>query len=58
VVSGRFGYPSSGLIALNGIFYGTDHNGGYGYGAVYSITPSGDVKVLHSFNYFGSHVTS
>jgi uncharacterized repeat protein (TIGR03803 family) len=42
---------TSGLVqARNGIFYGSTTLGGpNGYGAVFSMTPSGTVKVLHSF---------
>jgi uncharacterized repeat protein (TIGR03803 family) len=48
-------YPEAGLIAVRGTIYGTTHEGGgsrcfrYGCGTVYSITMSGQEKVLHSF---------
>jgi uncharacterized repeat protein (TIGR03803 family) len=47
--------PRAGLINVNGTLYGTTEGGGkYGsvttfYGTVFSITPSGKEKVLHSF---------
>ena len=47
--------PKASLIYVKGTLYGTTQNGGqYGhgiisYGTVFSITPSGDEKVLHSF---------
>jgi uncharacterized repeat protein (TIGR03803 family) len=42
---------TSGLVqSRNGIFYGSTTLGGpNGYGAVFSMTPSGSVTVLHSF---------
>lgn len=43
-------FPEAGLIALNGTLYGTTSRGGtYGYGTVFSLTPDGTEKVLHSF---------
>jgi uncharacterized repeat protein (TIGR03803 family) len=49
-------YPDHGLIDVNGTLYGTTPYGGKstacaanGCGTVYSITPSGTEKVLHSF---------
>ena len=33
----------------DGNFYGTTFEGGVGYGAVYRITPQGQVRVLYSF---------
>ncbi|MGB6517412.1 MAG: choice-of-anchor tandem repeat GloVer-containing protein, partial [Candidatus Cybelea sp.] len=50
--------PEAGLISLGGTFYGTTSGGGlapvctsnyYPCGTVFSITPSGTEKVLHSF---------
>ncbi len=49
--------PAAALIDVNGTFYGTTSAGGKPYssiycdgsGTVYSVTPSGKVKVLHSF---------
>ena len=51
--------PVAALTEINGVLYGTTTFGGaygegsgsqdQGYGAVYSITPSGDEQVLHSF---------
>lgn len=48
--------PQASLIALNGTLYGTTNNGGKyacgtttDCGTVFSITPSGTEKVLHSF---------
>jgi hypothetical protein len=48
-------YPEASLLNVKGTLYGTTQNGGqYGhgiisYGTVFSITPSGNEKVLHSF---------
>jgi len=43
-------FPSAGLIADNGGFYGTTHAGGSGnHGTVFSITPSGSENVVYSF---------
>lgn len=50
--SGRFdgALPTSGLINVNGVLYGTTTVGGAnGYGAVFSITTTGKEKVLYSF---------
>lgn len=48
------GLGPSGLIDVNGVFYGTTGfggpKGGQGHGTVYSITPSGAFKLLGSFN--------
>ncbi|MGB8909654.1 MAG: choice-of-anchor tandem repeat GloVer-containing protein [Candidatus Cybelea sp.] len=51
---GRF--PQASLIEINGVFYGTTDGGGSypcdfyeGCGTVFSITPSGTEKMLHSF---------
>ena len=44
--------PEASLIEVNGRLYGTTSGGGvskYGVGTVFSITTSGDEKVLHSF---------
>jgi uncharacterized repeat protein (TIGR03803 family) len=54
--------PTSRLVELNGIFYGTTYEGGIYYrgnhcgpapcpgdGTVFSLTPSGKVRTLHSF---------
>ena len=41
--------PRASLIDVNGTFYGTTQNGGYGWGTVFSITPSGTETVLYSF---------
>jgi uncharacterized repeat protein (TIGR03803 family) len=43
--------PGAGLtLATNGSYYGTTVMGGaYGFGVLYSITPSGTLTVLHSF---------
>lgn len=42
--------PESSLIDVNGTLYGTTINGGsQNYGTVYSVTPTGAEKVLHSF---------
>lgn len=48
-------YPQSGLINLNGTLYGTTNEGGGAadYGTVYSISPNGNEKILHSFR--GGH---
>jgi uncharacterized repeat protein (TIGR03803 family) len=45
-------YPQAGLVDVNGMLYGATINGGKygaGFGAVYSITPSGEENVLHDF---------
>lgn len=44
-------YPLAGLTNVHGTFYGTTEGGtGYDYnGIVFSVTPSGDEKVLHNF---------
>jgi uncharacterized repeat protein (TIGR03803 family) len=44
--------PQAGLIqGANGNFYGTTSGGGaYGYGTIFTITPSGALTTLHSFN--------
>jgi uncharacterized repeat protein (TIGR03803 family) len=44
--------PYAGLLNVKGTLYGTTYYGGanyYGYGTVFSITPSGTETVLHSF---------
>jgi uncharacterized repeat protein (TIGR03803 family) len=42
-------YPSSGFSELNGTLYGVTDNGGeYGSGTVYSLTVTGNEKILHS----------
>lgn len=45
-------YPSAGLIlASDGNFYGTTYEGGAnGFGAVFKMTPAGDVTIIHSFD--------
>jgi uncharacterized repeat protein (TIGR03803 family) len=52
-------YPGGGLIAVGGTFYGTTTGGGAyanypraGEGTVFSVTPAGVEKVLHSFGGF------
>jgi uncharacterized repeat protein (TIGR03803 family) len=48
---GRF--PNAGLVEVNGTFYGTTKAGGSyscNCGTVFSITPDGTEKVLHSFD--------
>ena len=49
--AGDGSYPEAGLIAVNGVLYGTTATGGAtgGVGTVFSITPSGKEKVLHTF---------
>src|SRR6202042_1137466 len=44
-------YPLAGLIDVGGTLYGTTHEGGSNSsgGTVFSVTPSGTEKVLHSF---------
>jgi uncharacterized repeat protein (TIGR03803 family) len=45
-------YPEGGLIELGGTLYGTTNRGGFvkrGGGTVFSITTSGDEKVMHRF---------
>jgi uncharacterized repeat protein (TIGR03803 family) len=47
-------FPAAGLVALNGTLYGTTEDGGtYGYGTIFSITPSGKFTILYNF-YGGS----
>lgn len=42
--------PVAGLLSSHGMLYGTTRSAGaYGYGAVYSASPSGDERVLYSF---------
>ena len=41
--------PQSGLIAWNGKFYGTTSYGGIRGGTIYSISPSGDVRLVDGF---------
>lgn len=42
--------PSGALLALNHKLYGTTSGGGkYGHGIVFSITPTGNETVIHSF---------
>jgi uncharacterized repeat protein (TIGR03803 family) len=45
------GFPAAGLIAIDGILYGTTAYGGsYGnYGTVFGMTPSGSLTILHDF---------
>ncbi|HLY03890.1 MAG TPA: choice-of-anchor tandem repeat GloVer-containing protein [Candidatus Cybelea sp.] len=44
------GPPTGGLIAVNGILYGTSPNGGSDSdGTVFSLTTAGSVHVLHNF---------
>jgi uncharacterized repeat protein (TIGR03803 family) len=43
-------YPAAGLINVNGTLYGTTVGGGYyQIGTVFSVTPSGTLKLLHFF---------
>lgn len=45
------GTPYAGLLNVGGTFYGTgDYNGASNLGAVFSVTPGGTEKVLHSFS--------
>jgi uncharacterized repeat protein (TIGR03803 family) len=46
--------PEAGLVAMNGVLYGTTLGGVNGTGTVFSITPSGTEKVLYSFGARGS----
>lgn len=44
--------PNGALAAMNGVLYGTTDSGGYGYhgnGTVYSITTSGEERVIYRF---------
>jgi len=43
------GNPEGGLVAYGGELYGTTNASGRGYGTVFAISTSGDVRVLHSF---------
>lgn len=43
--------PLTGLIDVNGTFYGTTYTGGKGYGTVFAIAESGNVKILHNFSH-------
>jgi uncharacterized repeat protein (TIGR03803 family) len=43
-------YSNAGLLASDGVFYGTTANGGDDYyGTVFSVDPSGAETILHSF---------
>jgi uncharacterized repeat protein (TIGR03803 family) len=43
-------YPLAALLYVNGTFYGTtEYGGAAGGGTIFSMTPDGNVKVLHSF---------
>lgn len=43
-------YPTGGLVAANGVLYGTTTVGGiYTQGTVFSITPGGHEKIMHIF---------
>jgi uncharacterized repeat protein (TIGR03803 family) len=47
----------SGVINVDGTFYGTTGSGGAnGYGAIFSVTPSGVETVLHSFGANGDGI--
>ena len=46
--------PIAGLIDVNGVLYGTTQSGGFGDGAVYSVTTSGAETVLYRFQANGS----
>lgn len=49
--------PFAGLVSLNGVFYGTTMGGGvFGFGTVFSVTPSGQEAVLHSFGASGDGI--
>src|SRR6476659_535728 len=42
--------PQAGLLkASDGNFYGTTANGGYGYGTIFKITPSGTLTTVYRF---------
>jgi uncharacterized repeat protein (TIGR03803 family) len=45
-------YPSAGVIlASDGNFYGTTYEGGeFGVGAIFRMTPAGDITLIHSFD--------
>ena len=46
--------PSSGLVKLGGVFYGTTStDGAFGQGTVYQVTPGGTETVIYSFR--GNH---
>jgi uncharacterized repeat protein (TIGR03803 family) len=48
--AGDGAYPWAGLIDIGGTLYGTTLYGGqFGYGTVFSVTPAGVEKVIHSF---------
>jgi uncharacterized repeat protein (TIGR03803 family) len=42
--------PVDVIQATDGNFYGTTAYGGYGYGTVFRLTPSGKLTTLHSFS--------
>jgi uncharacterized repeat protein (TIGR03803 family) len=44
-------YPNGDLAVLNGVIYGTTHAGGgkNSFGTVFSVTPGGVFKTIHSF---------
>lgn len=43
--------PDAAMVAINNTFYGTTYDGGGSHfgGTVYSLTPNGEERVLHSF---------
>src|SRR5579862_8114661 len=41
--------PLAGLVAVNGVLYGTTSAGGLGHGTVFSITTDGSENVLYRF---------
>jgi uncharacterized repeat protein (TIGR03803 family) len=46
--------PQAGLVATNGLLYGTTYSGGaHNKGIVYSVTPRGGEVILHSFGGHG-----
>ena len=53
--NGKDGYlPAGGLVALNGVLYGTTMSGGSSkHGTIYSITPQGDFSTIYSFSGVG-----
>lgn len=46
--------PAAGLVVRGGLLYGTTSRGGYNDGTLFSMTPSGQETVVHSFYQEGS----
>jgi uncharacterized repeat protein (TIGR03803 family) len=47
--------PQAGLVAANGVLYGTTYGGGaHGKGTLFSVTPHGEETILHDFAALGA----